>query len=166
MPSPLLRNKVGYKKSWNARAGQVKWDFDEERRKHYTVALREHITSILEERATREQKRSYDYRLIELAKALAVIDSQGSAALVLEVIALPGEWDGWQQVDALEILLVNGVSIPLHPTLTLIDPTFERARMYGLSDQEIWLVKRYLCVLPFVEVPKLIDFLVVNYHYG
>jgi hypothetical protein len=147
-------NKVDYRKIWEARSGKLQSIFDEERRKLYANGMRTRITGLLEERSTTGQTRPYDYRLNELAKALAAIDSHGSADLVLVVISLPAEWGGWRRVEAVELLLFSGVPLPSELVSTLLDSTFERMSKYGQQDQDIWLVKRFLCVLPFIDAPS------------
>ena len=147
-------NKVDYGKIWEARAGQLRSGFNEERRKRYANAIRARITGLLGERSTTGPTAPYDYRLKDLATALAAIDSHGSADLVLAVISLPGKWDGWRRVEAVELLLFNGVPLPAELTLTLLDSTFERMSKYGQQDQDTWMVKRFLCLLPFVDTPS------------
>lgn len=148
-----FRKKVDYSRIWEARAEQLGPRCDEERRSRYAVALRERIDRILEERTNSGEKRPYDYRLKVLATALAAIDGHGSADMIFEVMSFPDEWDGSQRVRAVEILLFNGVPLPADRTLTLLDPIFDRFRKYGLQQQDVWIVTRFLCVLPFVDVP-------------
>ena len=145
--------KVDYNKIWEARAGRIPRSPNEEQRARFAGALREQIARLLDERRRHEQTRPFDHRLKELAKHLAAIDAQGSADLVLEVISLPGEWDGWQRVDAAERLLFGGVVLPSGPTLALLDSFLELSKKHGLQDQERWLLKRFLCVCSFVDSP-------------
>ncbi len=146
----LLR-KVDYGRVWEARAG-VQEEPQKERRKRYAAALRSRIETLLEERSSTKQKRSYDSRLRALGVALAAIDSHGSADLVFEVMSLPDEWDNYTRVKAFEALLLSGVVLPTDKTLTLLDPLLERCRKYG-EQQDQWLLERYLCLLPFVDDP-------------
>lgn len=144
--------KVDYSRIWEARAEQLGPRCDEGRRTRYAVALRDRIHCILGERTNSGEKRPYDYRLRVLAKALAAIDGHGSADMIFEVMSFPDEWDGSQRVGAVEILLFNGVLLPADRTLPLLDSFFDRFRKYG-PQQDIWMVTRFLCVLPFVDVP-------------
>jgi len=145
--------KVDYNTIWEARAGRVRRSPNEEQRTRFTGALREQIARLLEERRQSKQPGWYDRRLKEIAKILAAIDPLASADLVLEVISLPGEWDGWQRVEAAERLLFAGVVLPSGPTLALLDTFLERAKTHGLQEQERWLLKRFLCICPFVDSP-------------
>ena len=149
-----LSGRIDYRKIWDARAGQLKPRLDAERRKHYASALQDAISRLLIERSRSDQLRSYEYRLRVLAKALAAIDGQGSTDLILKVISLPEERDGWQKVDAAELLLFNGVVLPAEPTLTLLDSTVERVSKCGLQDQDVALVKRFICLLFFIDDPR------------
>ena len=145
--------KVDYSRIWEARAEQLGPRCDEGRPNRYAVALRDRIHRILGERKNSGEKRPYDYRLKVLATALAAIDGHGSGDMIFEVMSFPDEWDGSQRVGAVEILLFNGVPLPADRTLPLLDPFFDRFRKYGLQQQDIWMVTRFLCVLPFVNVP-------------
>jgi energy-coupling factor transporter ATP-binding protein EcfA2 len=152
-PEERLVRKADYRKVWQARAGNLRVGIDEDRRKRYASAIRDRIAAILKERSNAVQTRPYDHRAQVLATALAAIDSQGSAEMVFEVMSLPDEWDGSQQVRAIEHLLFNGVPLPADRTLTLLDASIDRFRKYGFQQQDVWMVKRFLCVLPFVDVP-------------
>ena len=144
--------KVDYERIWNARAG-VREEPNKECRDRYASALRDRIEAILNERSGVEQKRPYDFRLRVLGVALAKIDSHGSANLVFKVMALPDEWDNYGRIEAFEALLFNGVVLPTESTLSLLDPCLERWRKYGVQQQDQWLLKRYLCLLPFADDP-------------
>lgn len=144
--------KVDYGGIWEARAGRRK-EPHQERRRRYASAIRDRIGSILKERSSVEQKRPYDFRLRTLAVALAAIDSHGSADMVFEVMSLPDEWDSGRLVDAVETLLFNGVALPTDRILAFMDSALSRFRNYGVQQQDEWLVKRLLCILPFIDNP-------------
>ena len=151
--TPLLHTDH-YRYVWEARAGCISSGLDEEHRRRYADALRDQITRLTKERGDTEQSQAFDHRLKELAKALAFVDPHESADLVLEVVAGPGEWDGWHRIDAAERLLFGGVVLPARPTLDLLDPLLERAEEYGFQGEDRWLLKRFLCICAFVDPPE------------
>ena len=97
---------------WEARAGRRPSELDEERRRRYATAIKQRINTFLDERARSAKAATYDGRLKGLTKILATLDSHDSAELILNIMALPGKWDGWGRVDALSSLLFNGVQLP------------------------------------------------------
>jgi len=150
-----LFREVDYGRIWEARAG-VQGGPNEGQRKRYAAALRGRIEAVLNERSGAEHKRPYDFRLRALGVALARVDSRGSADSVFEVMSLPDEGDEYSRVEAFEALLLNGVILPTDKTLALLDPFLERCRkhgVYGMQQQDVWLLQRYLCLLPFVDDP-------------
>jgi hypothetical protein len=68
---------------------------------------------------------------------------------------LPGHWDGWTRVGALESLLSWGVRLSLEEALRVLDPVIQDLRASGIySDkQNGWLFARCLSVMAFVEPP-------------
>lgn len=148
---PFIR-KVDYERIWKARSG-VREELNRERRDRYASALKDRIEAIFKQRSGIEQARHYDYRLRNLGVALAKLDSHGSSNEVFKVMALPDEWDNYGRVEAFEALLFGGVVLPTESTMTLMDPCLERWRKYGVQQQDQWLLKRYLCLLPFVDDP-------------
>jgi hypothetical protein len=147
--------KVDYAQLWAARAGVPQEDPYNERRDRYASAIRGRIDSLLKEREGVKEKRPYDYRLRQLGLALAIIDSRRSANFVFELTSsLPDEWDNYAPVEAYEAMLFNGVALPTGSTLSLLDSVLERSRRYGVQQQDQWLLKRFLCLLPFVDNPE------------
>jgi hypothetical protein len=139
-----------YAKLWEARQGQPAWSFDEDRRKRYAVAIRERIESLLAESKSGGQTRGYDFRLKELIKALAVIDSVGSTQLILELLASQDTWNGWPVVQALDTLLFNGIVLPTDETLGIFNTLLGHVRSHFWDDQQVGLLIHALCLLPFV----------------
>lgn len=150
-PPPAARafQKVDYERIWEARAGR-RAEPCKERQMRYAVALRLRIEELLEARCVTEHVRPVDFRLRMLAVALAKIDSHGSADLVFKVMSLADEWDNYSRVEAFEALLFSGVALPAHSSVALLDPCLVRWRKYGVQ-QDGWLLKRFLCLLPFVD---------------
>jgi hypothetical protein len=150
----IFPGKKNYALLWNARDAQSPARFAEDSRQRASAALTKRITALLEQRAVTGQPDRYTYKLQELAAVLAALDGQNSARLVLEVAALPTRWGGWRQVEALEALIFSGVNVPAEAALGILNPLVERAAATGFhSDQELWLLKSGLCLLPFVDTP-------------
>ncbi|HLG55471.1 MAG TPA: hypothetical protein VI485_09070 [Vicinamibacterales bacterium] len=165
-----LFKKTDYERIWQARANPQ--SASDATRRRYAEALHARVDALKRERAqvleaasqappspARPRRRGndnptarYDGRLKQFGDALAALDAAGSADLVLELMALPGDWDGWIRVDAAERLLFGGTALPSEPTLSLLDSTLNR--QWGLQDQERWLVKRFLCICPYVDRPS------------
>jgi hypothetical protein len=140
-----------YRKIWEARKGQLPGSFNEERRKRYTAAIREQIDSILQESTAAGEMRPYNFRLKELTKALAVIDSGGSTEFILKVLSVQDSWSGWPVVQALDTLLFNGIVLPTDETLKLFDTLLEHVGSDLWDDQRVGLLIHALCLLPFIE---------------
>ena len=66
---------------------------------------------------------------------------------------LPGRWDGWTRVGAIESLLSWGVCLSLDEVLRILDPVVHEIKTTGLygDNQNAWLFARCLSVLAFVE---------------
>lgn len=87
-----------------------------------------------------------------LATALAAVDARGSAAVVIDAIALPGRWDQSLCLDAAERLLMAGVLLPATATFALLDSILGRTRKW-MPDSDRYLLKRALVLCPFVDDP-------------
>jgi len=109
----------------------------------------------MDERAKNTQTVNYAGRIKGLTVILAALDSHDSAELVLHIMALPGRWDGWGRVRALESLLFGGVQLPAKEVLQVLNPTIEQLKADGMyNDQNIGLLTNCLCLLPFVDEPS------------
>src|SRR5690606_15268345 len=132
-----------------AREGRAPAPPDNVRRERYAAALNAEIGRLLKlpakERPMRELK--------ELAKALAAIDGRASAAVILDVIALPAEWDEYTRADALELLLTSGVVVPSAAAFGIVDSILKRSEKYGLQESEKYLFQRALALCAFVDDP-------------
>ena len=104
-------NRMDFGKIWKSRAGEPDDSFVEERRARFANAIREDIERIQKDRRATADERGFDYRLKILGGALAALDGKRSAKLILELMELPGRWDGWTRVGALESLLAWGVGL-------------------------------------------------------
>jgi hypothetical protein len=149
-------NRMDFKRIWKSRAGEPDDGFVEERRSHFADAIREQISRIKTDREPAADKRGFDYRLKVFGGALAVLDGERSAKLVLELMELAGRWDGWTRVGALESLLAWGVRFSLEEVQRILDPVIQELRAAGIhsDNQNAWLFARCLSVMAFVEPPS------------
>jgi hypothetical protein len=147
-------HKVDYRAVWTARAGSQPVQFNEDRRRRYADAIKARILALLAERASDARPTRYDYRLKELTKQLAELDGRGSSELVMQVMALPGEWDSWIRVGAMESLLLSGAQLPTEATLEILNPAIDQICEEGIGDHNsAWLLVRCLGLLPFLDSP-------------
>ncbi|MBN9662263.1 MAG: hypothetical protein J0H49_28960 [Acidobacteria bacterium] len=141
------------------RQAPLEWStlYDEERRTNFAAALKERITALLDESRLGDHKSiPYHYRLKELGKALASLDPKDSADLVLEIAALPADWDGWRRFELLESLLFGGVELPADKVINLLEPVFGQFRKQGIyNNDSLSLFNRILHMLPFLKPPSL-----------
>lgn len=152
----LGTNRMDFTKIWKSRAGEPDESFEEDRRSRFAHAIREQIERIKTEREAATDKRGFDHRLKILGGALAALDGKRSGKLILELMKLPGRWDGWTRVGAVESLLSWGVRLSLEEVLRILDPVVQDIKTSGLynDNQNAWLFARCLSVMAFVEPPS------------
>lgn len=138
-----------YDLMWAAREGRVSSSSEDRRRTRFSVALNAEIKRLREE----DQKGNPTPALKELAKALAAIDGRGSMAAVLDVIAVPGQWDQYVRLDSAELLLMAGVALPAALIFGLVDHILERIKKANQYSEEYLLI-RALAICPFVDEPE------------
>lgn len=149
---PLGRESRDYSAVWSLRAGGQPTGFDDDRRRRYTNAVKERISVIMEIRSQSGNPDSFNGRLKSLVAKVALLDGRESADFVMEILALPGKWDGWTRAGAVEALLLSGARLGAEATLGLLNPTIDDARTQGFHDQQArYLLERCLSLLPFVE---------------
>jgi hypothetical protein len=155
-PPPTLGiNHPDFGKVWAAREGKATQEFLGERRSRYADALRALVEKILAEREAATDKRPAEYRLKPIGTSLAALDARRLAKLILEVMALPAGYDGYNRVASLESLIFAGIRMTLAEMMNVLGPAIEQARRgLGNSDQNRWLLGRCLSVLPFVDPPE------------
>ncbi len=147
-------DRIDFKKIWKSRAGEPDESFVEERRSRFADAILEQIGRIKKEREGATDKLGFDHRLKIWGGALAALDGKRSAKLILELMELPGCWDGYTRVAALENLLISGVRFSLDQVLRILDPAIQELRSSGLyNNQNLWLFARCLAVMAFVDPP-------------
>jgi hypothetical protein len=153
-PPRFGNDHLDFGKVWAAREGKGTEEFVESRRSRYTDAIRALVERILAERAAATDKRTAEHRLKPVGSALAALDARMSAKLILDVMGLPGTYDGYSRVASLESLIVAGVRVTLPEMMSVLAPTIEELRReLGNSDQNRWLLSRCLSLLPFAEPP-------------
>lgn len=133
---------------WAAREGLTLPLGDDQRRTRFAAALNVEIKRL------REQNQNVNPAtgLKELAKALAAIDGRGSASALLDVIAMPGQWDQYTCLDVAERLLIAGVVLPATTAIALVDSLVERAEKW-MQDSDRHLLCQILALCPFVDDP-------------
>ena len=150
LPNPersFVRN-LRYDLMWAAREGRSPPPGDDQRRTRFVAALNAEIKRLREQ----NQDGKPDARPKALARALAAIDGRGSAAAVLDVIAMPGQWDQYTCLDAAEHLLMAGVILPATTAFTLVDSLLERTDKW-MQNSDRYLLRRILALCPFVDDP-------------
>jgi hypothetical protein len=137
-----------YDLMWAAREGRTPPSGDDQRRTRFAAALDAEIKRLREQ----NQDGKPDAGLKELARALAAIDGRGSASAVLDVIAMPDQWDQYTCLDAVERLLMAGVVLPATTAVALVDSIVERTEEW-MQDSDRYLLRRILALCPFVDDP-------------
>ena len=144
-----------YRVVWEARAGRQPTGFDEDRRYRYAAAIKQRISTIMEDRSKSGDPDSFNGRLKGLAKTVAILDGRESAEFVMQILALPGDWDEWTRVDALEALLFSGARLGADAALSVLNPTIDHIRPRTVHDQQAtYLLRRCLCLLAFLDPPS------------
>src|SRR4029450_9793389 len=72
------------------------------------------------------QRQPYEYRLRQLAGALAAVDVYGSLDALLDILSRPNEWDNHSVVNTVETLLFNGVLVPATRAIPLFEATLNQ----------------------------------------
>ncbi len=150
MPKPerSFDRTFRYDLMWAAREGRVPPLGDDHRRVRFAVALNAEIGRLRGQ--LQDGKPATDLK--ELAKALAAVDARGSAAAVVDAIALAGQWDQYIRLDAAERLLMAGVVLPATTAFALVDSILERTEKW-MQDSDRDLLCRILALCPFVDDP-------------
>jgi DNA-binding transcriptional MerR regulator len=152
----FLFKRQEYGQVWKARSGRPANEFDEDRRRRCVIALKQQISTLLEERSHSSNPSKINPRLKKLARALAVSDGSESTDLVVDLARLPGEWDDRIGVEILDTLLHNGAHLGAELVLDIVNPIIEKAisrRSYD-HQQADSLLQSCLKILPFVDPPS------------
>lgn len=147
-----------FREIWEGRASSEVTRFDETRRKAAVGYLRSHIDSLTSGLSAETPDPQIVWRLKDLMKPLATLDSKASATLILEVLALPlkthGIMDGWKRIQPLEIMLFEGAALPNDQTLAIIMPVVDELNSKWHSDNERSLFSMSFSIMPFLEYPR------------
>jgi hypothetical protein len=152
---PWLSNTTDYEAIWRARAGMRPPDFDVERAGYYAQAIKQRISELTGERARAAEPERVTGRLKSLAFALAKLDGRDNADLILEIMALPGRWDGFVRMNTMKALLQSGVMPTLESLLAVLNPTIEHLLSQGMyNDQNLTLLVDCLELILFSADPS------------
>ncbi len=133
---------------WDARECRTPPLDDDQRRTRFVAALNAEIDRLREQ----NQDGKPAAGLKKLAQVLAAIDGSSSAAAVLDVIAMPSEWDQGTSLDAAERLLMAGVVLPATTAFALVDSILKRTEKW-MQNSDRYLLRRLLALCPFVDDP-------------
>jgi hypothetical protein len=146
--------KVNYSLVWDKRTGKVPSTGASDSGQRVAAALRKQISTLSRKREEASDKQKlYDYRVLSLAEALAAVDGSGSANFLLEIVELPTDHSPYQRIGILEKLAFDGAVLQADRVLAVVDSVVSELRKYGIQQNDRWLLKRALCVLPFVDDP-------------
>src|SRR5439155_1161639 len=83
------------------------------------------IAVLVESRSQSDKPDSFNGRLKSPVNRLALLDGRDSAQLVIEVLALPGEWDEWSRAEGVEGLLRSGARLDAEATPRLLNSALD-----------------------------------------
>lgn len=133
---------------WAAREGRNPPPREKQRRTRFVAALKGEIARLREK--CKEGKPAAGMKV--LASALAAIDGRGSTTVVLDIIAMPGRWDEYNNLAAAELLLMAGVVLLTTTVFSLVDSIVERTEKW-MQESDRYLLLRILELCPFVDDP-------------
>ena len=137
-----------YDLMWAAREGPTLRSGESPTRTRLAAALKAAINRLREQNTDAESAA----HMKELASALAAVDGPGSAAEVLDVISVPGQWDEYTRLAAAERLLVAGVVLPASNAFAFADSILRQTEKWA-HDSDKYLVRRILALCLFVDDP-------------
>jgi hypothetical protein len=137
-----------YDLMWAAREGRIPPPREKQQRTRFVAALKGEIARLREK--CQDGKPATGIKV--LARALAAIDGRGSATAVLDIIAMPGKWDEYNNLAAAELLLMAGVVLPTTTVFSLVDSIVERTEKW-MQESDRYLMLRILVLCPFVDDP-------------
>lgn len=148
--------KINYQILWKARSCRQEIYFYEDRRHRYANSIKQRIGAIKEQQSQSDKPDSFNGRLKTLACIIAILDGRDSVDLVMDIMALPGRWDGYARAEALEALLFNGAIIQAEEALKVFNPIINQIiqprKFY--DQQNRFLLQRYFCLMPFIDPPS------------
>lgn len=148
--------RTKYQILWKTRSRRQEACFYEDRRRRYADAIKQRIVVIREQQSQSDNPDSFNGRLKTLACIIAILDGRDSVDLVMEIMTLPGRWDGYVRAEALEALLFNGAIIQVEAALKVLNPIINQIIQPGefYDQQNRFLLQRYFCLMPFIDPPS------------
>jgi hypothetical protein len=145
-------DRLDYSVVWDRRQGWAPTGFDDVRRRRYAIAIKERMAALVEARSGSDAPNSFNGRLKGLAAKVAALDGRESAEFVMEILALPGNWDEWIRVGGMEGLVMGGARLNAEAALRVINPTIDHMLTQSFHDhQASFLLRRCLSVLAFID---------------
>jgi hypothetical protein len=143
-----------FREIWEARLSSDQKRFDEHRRMEAVRYLRLHVDSLLSTLSADTPDQQVVWRLKDLMKALATLDSKVSGPRILDILALPlkthGTMDGWKRILPLEIMLFEGATLPNNEVLSIIMPVIDELNSKWHSDNERAIFSKSFGIMPFL----------------
>jgi hypothetical protein len=149
---PFVGNKTNFEAIWAARAGARPAGFDPIRAKRYAEAIKHRIAELKKEHEA--EPKGFINPIKDLAVLVAALDGRDSADFVIDVLALPGQWDAYARMNGIRALLMSGQTLTLDCMLSVLNPAIDDTLAQGLyQDQNLWLLVNRLELLPFSDDP-------------
>ena len=160
-PSPVVwprdwpMRRKDFSLIWKARDGQPEVEFVEPLRSEVVTLVKNHVETLVAERAASEHPSQYDHRLKPLAVALAELDGKASADLVLDILNIPetGKWfyGAWTCIHGLEALLMQSVVLPSAKIWEIAEALIQHARSQRRNNQELALMTHLAGIVLFTD---------------
>ena len=133
--------------------------------------LRQHIETLVAERAAEPQPAGLNWRLKHLAIVLAELDGRASTELILEILSYPQIersrprthrastqpfflYDAWPRIHGLEALLMQGAVLPSAKTWEIVEPIIEHVRGHRWNTQESSPMSHVVSIVLFTDDPS------------
>jgi hypothetical protein len=175
--SPFLRARAWPMRSkdfsliWKARESEGESIFQEPQRTGIAAVLRQHIETLVAERAAEPQPAGLNWRLKHLAIVLAELDGRASTELILEILSYPQIersrprtpraftqpfflYDAWPRIHGLEALLMQGAFLPSAKTWEIVEPIIEHVRGHRWNAQESSPMSHVVSIVLFTDDPS------------
>lgn len=120
----------------------------------YAEILALRVRNMIESAKKPEDAEVNTWRVKRLARVLAKLEPDAGRDVVMNSLALPGEWDGSLRADTLEDLQISGRLLPTDATLAIVDPAIEHTIRQGSHNQQnAHLLSRFARILLCVDDP-------------
>lgn len=139
---------IRYDAMWAARGGRTPPLGNDQRRKRFAAALKAEIERLRE----RSQDGKPAAGLRQLARALAAIDGRDAAQVVLDIIAMPGQWDEYICLESAKLLLMAGAVLPATTAFAMVDAILQRSEEWSENSDKLFVLS-ILSLWPFFDDP-------------